>query len=629
MALVAVAVAVLCPATPRGAAAALTAASAAHVASTLLAVVGRWSDDPPVLCLHALGRALQSGAALAGGGDELRRATATAWRWLAHDAPPGDACVAVDGCEAMAVAVLAAALLLLLLLLLCCCCASRAKERSAAAPARRAAATTRPPSSPLPQQRAGAGTGVGRDAARGDDAGDDDAAAKGTSGAPASDDALLRLPSDFNPLIHTVPVPEEPAALARASDALVRKLDWLWREDYVRCGNALLRAATDAARRALQAAPPPDGDHAAAIRAMLERLEGGRYDLARRVHEELGVLVHEVSAAEAWTPVDDADGIRTFYRSDPPPAGHEGESDRQSLYVVGDVDAPLFSIVSALFELDLMRTWLPGVEFSGKLATMSRFQTVGALEFGLPWPVSNREAVFYGYGDVVDVEGELACAVFIRSVGERELRALAAASGQAVRYPQLSAGNVRVDIERGGFLVSPLPDGQVRVRGVFRFDPKVSLPAWLINYVRAAPRCTRRPRMRGSHEGWRAPRCVRGRSPASLHSTSSCVRHRPPHAARAALTRRRRTRMRRCTSAPWPRSCRGPPSRSASTATPTCTRRCGRAFAAWASTRTRARALRARRAVGSEGASGALRRRRADPFGAALNSASHHARCGL
>merc|ERR1711865_407162 len=72
----------------------------------------------------------------------------------------------------------------------------------------------------------------------------------------------------------------------------------------------------------------------------------------------------------------------------------------QTFKVTGAVNAPLFNIVSLFYEVDLFKEWMPGCVASSKVASYSKFSMACYQEFYSPWPVSNRDIVLKGYGDV-------------------------------------------------------------------------------------------------------------------------------------------------------------------------------------------------------------------------------------
>lgn len=193
--------------------------------------------------------------------------------------------------------------------------------------------------------------------------------------------------------------------------------------------------------------------------------------------------------------------------------------------VSGTVEAPLFNIISSLFEVDLMTTWLPNLTSSSKFCTMSRFKLLSSLTFGLPWPVADRQAILYGYGDVVrlrrggtsaaagagaeagvgmgaggvgggpaadagvgiddDSDSDIAVCVYVRSYDDEELAAglFCDVHGNPAVPPHIGDGLVEVAVRHGGFVLIPQGPTTTLVRAMFNFDARVSIPTVLVNWV--------------------------------------------------------------------------------------------------------------------------------------------------
>jgi len=146
--------------------------------------------------------------------------------------------------------------------------------------------------------------------------------------------------------------------------------------------------------------------------------------------------------------------------------------NKQSFKVCGVVDAPLFNILSLIYEVDLFKDWMPGCLNSSKVASYSKFSMACYQEFFAPWPVSNRDTILKGYGDV-DADG---VCISMCSMQDDEIELL------GDKCPPVAG--VRAECEYGGIVFKPLREGGVQVSLMMKIDIKLGLiPSSLVNYV--------------------------------------------------------------------------------------------------------------------------------------------------
>jgi hypothetical protein len=89
-------------------------------------------------------------------------------------------------------------------------------------------------------------------------------------------------------------------------------------------------------------------DKLKAIQAAMRRPE---YRMVSNVRNELQTVLDNIGSTSGWEDGGEKSGIRTYYRAVP-------NSSTHTFYTVGDVDAPLFDILSCMYEVDLLHTWL-------------------------------------------------------------------------------------------------------------------------------------------------------------------------------------------------------------------------------------------------------------------------------
>ena len=120
--------------------------------------------------------------------------------------------------------------------------------------------------------------------------------------------------------------------------------------------------------------------------------------------------------------------------------------------------------------MDLIKSWMPLCKESREFGQLSLYCKCGMIRIGLFWPIQDRETVLFGYG-VDDLEhGKLL--IYFDS---REDDANCA-------VPPCPAGRCRVDVFLGGFYFERLSRERTKITCVWNCDPKMSVPAAIINW---------------------------------------------------------------------------------------------------------------------------------------------------
>ena len=170
-------------------------------------------------------------------------------------------------------------------------------------------------------------------------------------------------------------IPEEPDTLAGLATQLDQALA-LYSDDRFVESNQLL-FDTEAALR--QHARQGEEEHRLAS-ALLRRCQSEEFRRVRDIGQELPALMSSIRRLHEWNEVGNSDGIRTYYK-------HQEGSPCHSFAVFGDVNAPIFNVLSCLYEVDMLHTWMPGLTKSRRVATLTKFRMLGELGFAMPWYV--------------------------------------------------------------------------------------------------------------------------------------------------------------------------------------------------------------------------------------------------
>lgn len=256
-------------------------------------------------------------------------------------------------------------------------------------------------------------------------------------------------------------------------------------------GGGLPRAASWQRRRASHGCRVPS------IRALLEAAEG------QRRHVSAGLGLHSASSSEVvrrlecpsnrprvlalraglatdagWTESVSFRGIRCL---------HQRAADGQGgvrVRAEGEVDAPLFDMLSLFCEVELWHRWTPsfgqlGLRRAGKLGEDGPLRLVYFLEANLPWPFQRRTCRFGA--EAVDCMGPTEDPQqIVILLDSRE------ASRICPGLPDQAEEGVAADLLDSGIILTP---GEVagtqgtKVQVLLTIDPHMAVPDWLLAFA--------------------------------------------------------------------------------------------------------------------------------------------------
>jgi hypothetical protein len=173
---------------------------------------------------------------------------------------------------------------------------------------------------------------------------------------------------------------------------------------------------------------------------------------------------------EGWTLQKESKGVRTLYKNLP------SLSHVHSLRLDGEVDAPVFTLLALLHEVDMFHKWIPtyaflGLEFAKLIAHPSPTELLVHLGVKVPWPFTNRYCFFHCDGiDCMDDPGGAQIGVIMNNLTNE--------AEYDIRDP-----GVKTNFHPpSGILLTPIRDGRTMVQIVVNLDPQIALvPDWLID----------------------------------------------------------------------------------------------------------------------------------------------------
>ncbi len=127
----------------------------------------------------------------------------------------------------------------------------------------------------------------------------------------------------------------------------------------------------------------------------------------------------------------------------------------------GEFAAPLEDVLAVLFDIESQPSWLARCEETRVLETSSPGSAVFYLRLGMPWPVSDRDAVLTSETQ--------------RSPGRATIRFRGAGDARVAPVP----GVVRMPRLQGHYALEAVDAGRTRVEYQVDVDPGGNLPDWL------------------------------------------------------------------------------------------------------------------------------------------------------
>jgi hypothetical protein len=137
------------------------------------------------------------------------------------------------------------------------------------------------------------------------------------------------------------------------------------------------------------------------------------------------------------------------------------------------INAPLNRILFVLSDIERAYEWVDGLKASKVLERKGILETVVYQEFGLPWPVSNRDFVFRGTARS-DERGRVIIEI------KSEDHPLA---------PKTTG--VRGELIESKYVLTPMGPTKTKLEVEIVCDPKGMIPTWLVNLIQKSwPRKT-------------------------------------------------------------------------------------------------------------------------------------------
>jgi hypothetical protein len=195
-------------------------------------------------------------------------------------------------------------------------------------------------------------------------------------------------------------------------------------------------------------------------------------DIIRSRVDALNQLRAVCLSDDGWNVQRESEDLRTLYRN------LEGTPHIHSIRLDGDVDAPLFTLLTLFHEIDLFPKWIPsysllGLSFARLIGHPSPTELLVHLSFHVPWPFESRYTFFRCDGiDCMDDAENPQIAVILNNLTSEQDNGVEDSGVKTTFYAP------------SGVLLSPLGGGRTRVQIVVNVDPQIPLvPDWLIDFA--------------------------------------------------------------------------------------------------------------------------------------------------
>lgn len=213
--------------------------------------------------------------------------------------------------------------------------------------------------------------------------------------------------------------------------------------------------------------PPEVLEQLKAIEAEMETNREQHQRIATE-KKEVRALMRELRNEDGWTLVGEHEGgnVQVFYRG-------EKSTPVHSIKMQGVVDSPALNLMAIMNEHALYDSWIPLLKEVRLVKQISRYRKVMYLSAHLPWPISSRDVLLYGYG--VDNLEEDRAVIMIRSAGEGDI--------EPHLIPPVKS-HVRADVQFTGVMIQPISENQTRLVMMTNVDPKLAyMPYTLLNWA--------------------------------------------------------------------------------------------------------------------------------------------------
>jgi hypothetical protein len=155
-----------------------------------------------------------------------------------------------------------------------------------------------------------------------------------------------------------------------------------------------------------------------------------------------------------------------------------GDNNRMTLRMETEIDVPVLHLIAMINEVELWKLWNPIMNKTAEVGTVHRASKVYYVEYGLPYPLANREIHLYGVG--VNRLYENGTVVIMAKSVDDDNEFFQKHGFEKYQHK----GAVNINVHLGGFEITPLSRTKCLLRGVTNIDPRFDwIPGGILNWI--------------------------------------------------------------------------------------------------------------------------------------------------
>lgn len=155
-----------------------------------------------------------------------------------------------------------------------------------------------------------------------------------------------------------------------------------------------------------------------------------------------------------------------------------GDNKIMTLRMEAEIDVPVLHLISMINEVELWKLWNPIMNKTAEVGVIHRAAKVYYVEYGLPYPLANREIHLYGVG--ANRLYENGTVVIMAKSVDDDNDFFEKHSFKKYQHK----GAVNIEVHLGGFEITPLSRDKCLLRGVTNINPKFDwIPGGILNWI--------------------------------------------------------------------------------------------------------------------------------------------------
>ncbi|MEP6746555.1 MAG: START domain-containing protein [Bacteroidota bacterium] len=158
-----------------------------------------------------------------------------------------------------------------------------------------------------------------------------------------------------------------------------------------------------------------------------------------------------------WELKLDKDGIKVYTKK-------TDKSPFKAVKTVCAVNSSLTSLTAVLLDIKNSADWVYATKTISLLKQLSVSELVYYSEIQVPWPVVNRDFI-----------------VQLIVSQDPKTKTVSVVGNNKPDYLPANTNIIRIQHSYSKWLITPLPNGQVKIEYILEVDPGGTVPAWLIN----------------------------------------------------------------------------------------------------------------------------------------------------